>query len=84
MDVILRGRFLTAEEALSARLAVRVVGEGEWLDEAKWIAAEIASKAPFATRLAKEGSCTGRLQQEGAAIIPAASATMTFVLDKMV
>jgi len=55
MDVILSGRFLTAEEALAAGLAARVVGEGEWLDEAKRIAAEIASKAPIATRLAKEG-----------------------------
>ena len=28
--------------------------EGEWLDEAKKVAQEIASKAPIATRLAKE------------------------------
>jgi enoyl-CoA hydratase len=55
MDVILSGRFLTADEALAAGLAARVVPDGEWLDEAKRVAEEIASKAPIATRLAKEG-----------------------------
>jgi enoyl-CoA hydratase len=55
MDVILSGRFLSAQEALAAGLVARVVGEGEWLDEAKRVAQEIASKAPVATRLAKEG-----------------------------
>ena len=35
MDVILSGRFLTAQEALAAGLVARVVGEDEWLDEAK-------------------------------------------------
>jgi enoyl-CoA hydratase len=55
MDVILSGRFLTAQEALDAGLVARVVGEDEWLDEAKRVAQDIASKAPIATRLAKEG-----------------------------
>jgi len=55
MDVILSGRFLTAQEALAAGLVARVVADGEWLDEAKKVAQEIASKAPIATRLAKEG-----------------------------
>ena len=55
MDVILSGRFLSAEEALAAGLVARVVSDGEWLDEAKRVAQEIASKAPIATRLAKEG-----------------------------
>jgi enoyl-CoA hydratase len=55
MDVILSGRFLTAQEALAAGLVARVVGDGECLDEAKRVAAEIAAKAPIATRLAKEG-----------------------------
>jgi enoyl-CoA hydratase len=50
MDVILSGRFLSAQEALAAGLVARVVGDGEWLHEAKRVAAEIAS-----TRLAKEG-----------------------------
>ena len=55
MDVILSGRFLTAQEALAAGLVARVVGDDEWLDEAKRVAQDIASKAPIATRLAKEG-----------------------------
>jgi len=33
----------------------RLASEAEWLDEAKRVAQEIASKAPIATRLAKEG-----------------------------
>src|SRR5919201_5967913 len=52
MDVILTGRFLTAEEALAAGLVARVAED--WLGEAKRVAAAIASKAPVATRLAKE------------------------------
>jgi enoyl-CoA hydratase len=55
MDMILSGRFLSAQEALAAGLAARVVPDGEWLDEAKKAAQEIAAKAPVATRLAKEG-----------------------------
>ena len=54
MDVILSGRFLSAREALDAGLVARVVAKEAWLDEAKRVAAEIASKAPIATRLAKE------------------------------
>jgi enoyl-CoA hydratase len=52
MDVILSGRFLTADEALAAGLVARVADD--WLGEAKAVAAAIASKAPLATRLAKE------------------------------
>jgi enoyl-CoA hydratase len=55
MDVILSGRFLSAQEALATGLVARVVGEGDWLDEAKRVAQDIASKAPVASRLAKEG-----------------------------
>lgn len=55
MDVILSGRFLSAEEALAAGLVARVVAKDAWLEEAKQVAQEIASKAPIATRLAKEG-----------------------------
>ena len=55
MDVILSGRFLTAQEAHAAGLVARVVAKEAWLDEAKAVAQEIASKAPIATRLAKEG-----------------------------
>jgi enoyl-CoA hydratase len=54
MDVILSGRRLSAHEALSAGLVARVVAREAWLDEAKRVAREIASKAPVATRLAKE------------------------------
>ncbi len=54
MDVILSGRFLTAEEAERAGLVARVVGPDAWLDEAKSVAREIASKGPVAQRLAKE------------------------------
>jgi enoyl-CoA hydratase len=54
MDVILSGRFLTAEEALAAGLVSRVVAKEAWLDEAKRVAREIAAKGPVATRLAKE------------------------------
>ncbi len=54
MDVILSGRFLTAEEAERAGLVARVVAQEAWLDEAKRVAHEIASKGPVAQRLAKE------------------------------
>jgi enoyl-CoA hydratase len=54
MDVILAGRFLDAWEAERAGLIARVVAKEAWLDEAKRVAREIASKAPIAQRLAKE------------------------------
>jgi len=54
MDVILSGRFLSASEALDAGLVARVVAKEAWLEEAKEVARAIASKAPIATRLAKE------------------------------
>jgi enoyl-CoA hydratase len=54
MDVILSGRFLTADEALAAGLVARVVAREALLDEASAVAREIAAKGPVATRLAKE------------------------------
>jgi enoyl-CoA hydratase len=54
MDMILSGRLLTAREALAAGLVARVVEREAWLDEAKRVAGEIASKGPVANRLAKE------------------------------
>ena len=54
MDVILSGRLLSAEEALAAGLVARVVAQEAWLEEAKRVARDIASKGPVATRLAKE------------------------------
>jgi enoyl-CoA hydratase len=54
MDVILTGRFLDAHEAERAGLVARVVAREAWLEEAKRVAREIASKGPVAQRLAKE------------------------------
>jgi len=54
MDMILSGRRLSAREALAAGLVARVVAKEAWLDEAKRVAREIASKGPVANRLAKE------------------------------
>jgi enoyl-CoA hydratase len=54
MDVILSGRFLTAEEAERAGLVARVVAREAWLEEAKAVARAIAAKGPVAQRLAKE------------------------------
>ena len=54
MDVILSGRFLTAEEAERAGLVARVVAKEAWLEEAKRVALAIAAKGPVAQRLAKE------------------------------
>jgi enoyl-CoA hydratase len=54
MDVILSGRFLSADEALRAGLVARVVAREAWLDEAKSVACAIAAKSPVAVRLAKE------------------------------
>ena len=49
MDVILAGRFLSADEARAHGLVARVVAR-----EAKRVAREIAAKSPVAVRLAKE------------------------------
>jgi enoyl-CoA hydratase len=54
MDVILSGRRLSADEAVTAGLVSRVVAREAWLAEAKRVAGEIAAKGPVATRLAKE------------------------------
>lgn len=54
MDVILSGRFLTAEEAERAGLVARVVAKEAWLEEARAVARAIAEKGPIAQRLAKE------------------------------
>ena len=54
MDVILTGRFLSADEALRAGLVARVVAREAWLAEAKRVAREIAAKSPVSVRLAKE------------------------------
>jgi enoyl-CoA hydratase len=54
MEVVLAGRFLTAQEALAAGLCSRVVAREALLDEAVRLAAQIASRSPVATRLARD------------------------------
>lgn len=54
MEMVLTGRTLTAHEAEARGLVARVVPTEVYLDEAKKLALEIASKAPVAVRLAKE------------------------------
>jgi enoyl-CoA hydratase len=54
MEMVLNGRFLTAEEAYRFGLVNRVVPSELYLEEAVKLAAEIAARAPVAIRLAKE------------------------------
>src|SRR5947199_5225944 len=54
MDMILSGRMLGAEEARQLGLVARVVAQDSWLESAKQLAREIASKSPVSVRLAKE------------------------------
>ena len=54
MDVILSGRFLSADEAQKCGLVARVVAKEAWLVESKRVARAIAAKSPVAVRLAKE------------------------------
>jgi enoyl-CoA hydratase len=53
MEVILNDRRLTADEALRAGLASRVVPVERYLDEAIELAAQIAARAPVAVQMAK-------------------------------
>ena len=54
MEMVLNGRYLTAEEALRHGLVNRVAPVESYLEEAVKFAAEIAGRAPIAARLAKE------------------------------
>ena len=54
MEMVLNGRFLTADEALQHGLVNRVVPAEVYLKEAVGFAAEIAGRAPIAIRLGKE------------------------------
>ncbi|MEW5987520.1 MAG: enoyl-CoA hydratase-related protein [Chloroflexota bacterium] len=54
MEIVLNGRFLTAEEALAHGLINRVVPVEVYLEEAIKFAGEIAARAPVALRLGKE------------------------------
>ena len=53
MEMVLAGRFLSADEALAHGLCSRVVAREALRDEAIALAAVIASRPPVATRLAK-------------------------------
>ena len=54
MELVLTGRTITAEQALQAGLVNRMAPVQYYLAEAFALAAEVASKAPIAARLAKE------------------------------
>lgn len=54
MEIILNGRFLTAEEAVRFGLANRVLPVEKYLESAIALASEIAARAPVAVRLGKE------------------------------
>lgn len=54
MEMVLTGRSISAREAEARGLVARVYPTEVYLDEAKNLALEIASKAPIAIRLAKE------------------------------
>ncbi|MBI2192132.1 MAG: enoyl-CoA hydratase/isomerase family protein [Planctomycetes bacterium] len=54
MEMVLTGRRLTAADALAFGLVNRVVSVDRCLEEARKLAAEVASRPPLAVRLAKE------------------------------
>lgn len=54
MDVVLTGRFLTAQEAQALGLISRVVPREHFFEEALRVCRELCEKAPIALRLAKE------------------------------
>ena len=54
MEVILNGRFLSAQEAFEAGLVTRVVAKEQFLAEAMHLAHQITQRPPIALKLAKE------------------------------
>ena len=54
MEMVLTGRFMSADEALSLRMVNKVVPVEMYLREAVNLAGEIAQMSPIATQLAKE------------------------------
>jgi enoyl-CoA hydratase len=54
MEMVLTGKFISADEAMEAGLINRVVPEELYLEEAVKLAKEIAQQSPVAVRLAKE------------------------------
>ena len=55
MEMILTGRFISAQEAYEAGLVSKVVAKEQFLAEAMRLAQQIATKPPIALKLAKEG-----------------------------
>ncbi len=71
MEMVLGGRYITAQEAKTAGLVSRVVPVEAYLAEAQKLCAEIATRSPVALRLAKqavlgafEGSLSNGVAQE--------------------
>lgn len=54
MEIVLTGKFITAEEALRARLINKVVPNEMYLKEAFSLAKQVVDKSPVAIKLAKE------------------------------
>lgn len=54
MEMVLTGKFISAQEAHAAGLINRVVPDELYLDEAFKLAAEVAAMSPISIRLAKE------------------------------
>jgi enoyl-CoA hydratase len=54
MEMVLNGRFLSAEEALKYGLVNRIVPTERYLEEAILFAQQIAVRAPVAVRMGKE------------------------------
>lgn len=54
MEMVLTGKFITADEACAAGLVNKVVPVEFYLEEAQRLAREIANRPPVAVRLAKE------------------------------
>jgi enoyl-CoA hydratase len=54
MEMVLTGKFISAEEAMKAGLVNRVVAEELYLDEAIKLAKEVTQMSPISVRLAKE------------------------------
>ena len=54
MELVLTGRFMTADEAQKAGLVNKVVPVEFYLEEAMRIAQDIANRPPIAVRMAKE------------------------------
>lgn len=54
MELVLTGKFITAQEAYAAGLVTRVTAPELYLQEALKLAGEVAQMSPLASRLAKE------------------------------